>query len=54
VTREAFSPQTTFYPCRRRGRQAPNPVCALIHDPVDNVHFQRILESSRGLTIPQQ
>jgi len=29
VTREAFSPQTTFYPCRRRGRQAPKPVCAL-------------------------
>jgi len=27
--REAFSPQTTFYPCRRHGRQAPNPVCAL-------------------------
>jgi hypothetical protein len=29
VTREAFSPQTTFSPCRRRGGQAPNPVCAL-------------------------
>ena len=29
VTREAFSPPTTCYPCRRRGRQAPNPVCAL-------------------------
>jgi hypothetical protein len=29
VAREACSPQTTFYPCRRRGRQAPNPICAL-------------------------
>jgi len=29
VTREAYSPQTTFYPCRRRRRQTPNPLCAL-------------------------
>jgi hypothetical protein len=29
VTRRAVSPQTTFYPCWRRGRQAPHPVCAL-------------------------
>ena len=29
VTREASSPQTTFYPCRRRRRQTPNPLCAL-------------------------
>jgi len=29
VTRGGFSPPTTFYPCRRCGRQAPKPVCAL-------------------------
>jgi len=29
VTREASAPQTTFYPCRRRRRQTPNPLCAL-------------------------
>jgi hypothetical protein len=29
VMRGTFSPQTTFYPCRRHGRQAPNPLCAL-------------------------
>jgi hypothetical protein len=29
VMREAVSPQTTFSPCWRRGRQAPHPVCAL-------------------------
>jgi hypothetical protein len=43
VTREACSPQTTFSPCRRRGRQAPNPVCAL-----------RRLEKHRGERPPLQ
>jgi hypothetical protein len=41
VTREAWSPQTTCSPCRRRSRQAPHPVCAL-----------RRLEKRRGARPP--
>jgi len=29
VMRGTLWSQTTFYPCRRPRRQAPNPVCAL-------------------------